>query len=331
MALRQGWFLGPAHDTLALGTIQNTISDISATFRENNWPNPTKDNDLQLSFILYRQFQAFKNADPKEKQQKAIPTYGIAKIAKQKMAELQYAISQLTILAFFFAMHLCEYVKVQQHKKQRTEILCLQNLWFFKNGRLVDHNDRSLKYANCINITFEMQKKDKKNNTTTQMASGDVTLCPVWAATAIVRRIWSCPGAKDNTPISTSWRNDRIDHITSKQITNALQDAILAIGEDSLHIAANKIGTHSIRLGTAMATFLGGCPVFLIMMIGCWSSNAFLRYIRKHNMRNSTTMSPKKCSTTCFTGTSLSTPPQQFLTSIPGNATIPTMPRHKST
>jgi hypothetical protein len=46
MALRQGRFLGPAHDTLAVGTIQNTISDICATFRENGRPNPTKDDDL---------------------------------------------------------------------------------------------------------------------------------------------------------------------------------------------------------------------------------------------------------------------------------------------
>ncbi len=30
-----------------------------------------------------------------------------------------------------------------------------------------------------------------------------------------------------------------------------------------------------------MAMFLGGCPVFLIMMIGRWSSDAFLWYIRK--------------------------------------------------
>ena len=30
-----------------------------------------------------------------------------------------------------------------------------------------------------------------------------------------------------------------------------------------------------------MTMLLGGCPVFLIMMIGRWSSNAFLRYICK--------------------------------------------------
>ncbi len=74
---------------------------------------------------------------------------------------------------------------------------------------------------------------------------------------------------------------DSIDHITSEQISNALKDAVSAIGEDSLHIAATDIGTHSIRSGAAMAMFLGKCPVFLIMMIGRWSSDAFLRYIRK--------------------------------------------------
>ncbi len=66
MALRDGRFSSAAHDTLALGTIQKTISDISAAFRETVQPNPTKDNDLQLSIILQCQFQAYKNADPKE-------------------------------------------------------------------------------------------------------------------------------------------------------------------------------------------------------------------------------------------------------------------------
>jgi hypothetical protein len=184
-------------------------------------------------------------------------------------------------LPFIFAMHSCKYVKVQQQEKQQTKILRLQNLWFFKNGRLANLNDPSLKFANCINITFELQKKDKKNNAVTHMSSGDITLCPVRAAAAIALRIRSYPGANDNTPISAIWQYDRIKHITSRQIKNALWDAILAIGEDTLHIAANKIGTHSICSGAAMAMFLGGCPRFLIMMIGRWSSDAFLRYIRK--------------------------------------------------
>jgi hypothetical protein len=74
---------------------------------------------------------------------------------------------------------------------------------------------------------------------------------------------------------------NRIEHITSTQIRNALRDAVKAIREDTLHILVDEIRTYSIHSGAAMAMFLGGCPVFLIMMIGCWSNDAFLRYIRK--------------------------------------------------
>ena len=48
-----------------------------------------------------------------------------------------------------------------------------------------------------------------------------------------------------------------------------------------VHIKKEGIGTHLIRLGAAMAMFLGNCLVCLIMMIGCWSSDAFLWYIIK--------------------------------------------------
>ena len=113
------------------------------------------------------------------------------------------------------------------------------------------------------------------------MSSNNVTLCPVRAAAAIVCQIKSYPGANHNTPISAIWRYNRIKHITSIQIRNALRDAVKAIGEGILHILVDEIGTHSIHSGAAIVMFLSGCPVFLIMMIGCWSSNTFLRYICK--------------------------------------------------
>jgi hypothetical protein len=104
---------------------------------------------------------------------------------------MQQAIGQLTIVAIFFAMQSCEYLKVTQAKKQQTDILHLCNLQFFKDGKLIEHNDPHLKFSDCISITFKMQKKDKKNDTITQMASGDVNMCPVRMGAAIVRRIRS--------------------------------------------------------------------------------------------------------------------------------------------
>ena len=61
----------------------------------------------------------------------------------------------------------------------------------------------------------------------------------------------------------------------------APRDAIRAITEDKLGFKTEQEGTHSQRPVAAMAMYLGECPVYTIMMIGQWSSDAFLRYIRK--------------------------------------------------
>jgi hypothetical protein len=57
--------------------------------------------------------------------------------------------------------------------------------------------------------------------------------------------------------------------------------AASSIGSSSLGFSADQIGLHLTRSGAAMAMHLLGVPVFTIMLLGRWSSDAFLRYIRK--------------------------------------------------
>jgi hypothetical protein len=125
------------------------------------------------------------------------------------------------------------------------------------------------------------------------MASGDGTLCPVRAAAAIVKRIKNYPGSSQHSPISTVNNHGIIEHVTSNHVINALQDAVGAIGEARLGFKKEAVGTHSIRSGAAMAMYLGKCPVFMIMLIGRWSSDAFLHYIRKQVMEFSQNVAKK--------------------------------------
>ena len=67
----------------------------------------------------------------------------------------------------------------------------------------------------------------------------------------------------------------------SKMMVDSLRKVVTAIREEKLGFKAGEIGTHSTRSRAAMAMYLGKCPVYTIMMIGRWSSDAFLRYIRK--------------------------------------------------
>ena len=281
LALREGRFSRQNFSSLAEGTIRNSISFLAQTFRENDRPNPTKDEDGELGRFLSRLFRSFRNNDPNPVQQKAIPAILLREIAKLQITESQRAISQLVIGAFFFAMRSCEYLKVPQSEKRQTDILRLRNIRFILDGSILPHNSELIEFADSVSITFEFQKKDERNDTVNQIFSEDPLLCPVRSWAAVVRRIWSYPGASWETPVSAVWRNDRIEHITSGEVVNSIRAAVKAYGESKLGFKAEEVGTHSIRSGAAMSMYLGEAPVFTIMMIGRWSSDAFLRYIRK--------------------------------------------------
>ena len=78
----------------------------------------------------------------------------------------------------------------------------------------------------------------------------------------------------------TVGKTKRATLITSKQVLRHLRAAEVQYGEDRLGFAASRLGTHSLRVGAAMAMFLAGVPAETIQLIGRWRSQTFLRYIR---------------------------------------------------
>ena len=162
MAMRERRFSRKSHGPLAEGTVRGTISFVSPSFRDNGKTNPTKDEDGDLTRVLSRLYRAFRNKDPNPKQQKALPAQVLAVMYKNKQTETQRAIGQLGIGAFFWAMRSCEYLKVPQAEKRRTDILRLRNVRFFLKGVLLGHDDPQCEFATSVAIIFEFQKKDEK-------------------------------------------------------------------------------------------------------------------------------------------------------------------------
>ena len=198
-----------------------------------------------------------------------------------RVSETQRATGQLAVGDFFFACRSCNHLKVSQVEKRRTDVLSLGCIRFFKDGRKLHHNDPYLEYADCVSITFEWQRKDKRNDTITQLASEHISLYPQRQWEALAKRIRSYPEAIDDTPVSAVWRNNRMEHITSVKMTAALRDATIAIGGEMLGFKSVQVGCHFIRSGSTMAIYLGEYPVYTPMMIRRWSSDAFLRHTRK--------------------------------------------------
>jgi hypothetical protein len=166
IAVREGQFSGDHHKVLVEGTVRGAISHVVQTFRAAGRQNPTKDGDRELSILLSRQYQMYKNKDPQQKQQKALTFIVLNELAKHQVTELDIALGQVTIKTAFFACHSCEYLNVVPKREERcTKLLCLQNIRFFKDGHLIPAPSANLESADSVAITFKMQKNDSKFDT----------------------------------------------------------------------------------------------------------------------------------------------------------------------
>jgi hypothetical protein len=164
---------------------------------------------------------------------------------------------------------------------KRTKLLCLQNIRFFTDRQLLLAPLDNLEFADSVAMTFEMQRNDQKHDTVIHSRTDDPILRPVLQWAHLVNRIWTYPGTTEDTSVCTVWRHDRRNQITLCQIILALWAACAAIGSACLGFEPSKIGTHSLRSGAVMEMYLAGVPVYTIMLIGRWLSDAFLRYIQK--------------------------------------------------
>jgi hypothetical protein len=130
-----------------------------------------------------------------------------------------------------------------------------------------------------------------------------------------------------------------MEHITSRTILQHLRATCATIRSACLGFEPHEIGTHSLGSGAAMQMYLGEIPVYTIMLIGRWSSEAFLRYIRKQvelflqnvakrmlnfcSFRHIPDIHPRRISIDDPPGIH----PQRILTDDPRQPTIAIMPR----
>lgn len=267
---------------MASSTCNAAIRDVAQAFQAHGLPDPRLDADgKKTAFLLLRQFRGYTNRDPGTKHQKALSIdlirAMVSRPTENKPAQL--AFQQLYLLGFFFAMRSCENFRVKGER--RTHPIRLRNLVFRKNHKIVPHDSPDLALADTISITFEYQKKDERNDTVTQATTGDPLLCPVRAAAAIVQRQKSFGSTPDNFIYRF-----RSNATTTLDLTGAaalIQLRAFVKTQDcaGLGITPDEIGLHSARASAAMAMHLNHIPVYTIMLLGRWSSDAFLRYIRK--------------------------------------------------
>jgi hypothetical protein len=83
MAIREGRFSKDRTELLVEGTVRGAISHVVQAFWESGQQNPTKDTNKMLSILLSKQLRVYRNDDPKQVQQKAIPFVVLDELAKK--------------------------------------------------------------------------------------------------------------------------------------------------------------------------------------------------------------------------------------------------------
>jgi hypothetical protein len=105
-------------------------------------------------------------------------------------------------------------------------------------------------------------------------------MCPVRAWVRIIQRIRH---RKHDTTTSVNTFYEK----SKKCYYKISQADTIKILRDSVNrephrypYRAERIGSHSIRSGAAMALYMADCPAHMIMILGRWCSDAFLLYLR---------------------------------------------------
>ena len=189
-------------------------------------------------------------------------------------------IGELTTGALFFGMRSCEYLNIEGERK--TKLLRIKNPRFYKQRKEINkiQHATELFRATAINITFESQKNDQKDESVT-MHTNNRGLCPVTAWATITNRIIQSPGASVHSPVNMMLIKEQITSVHSKDVLRHIRATVDVIGRDVLGFGPEECGVHSIRSSFAMYLYTQFVRTDKIMLQGRWRSDAFLIYIRR--------------------------------------------------
>jgi len=177
-------------------------------------------------------------------------------------------------------MQSCEYTYVGKGVR-KTRAIRAYDVVFRHGARVIDHDSPYLHLSHAVSINFGDQKSEIKDETVSQDNNWKHELNPVYHYANTIRRLRSYPGYSDTWELYTFFDGINFSKIQPSEILIDLRSSVDAIGVDILGFTSANIGTHSIRASLAMMIYLAKEPIYTIMLVGRWSSDAFLAYIEK--------------------------------------------------
>ena len=275
------------------GSVSSAITAVGQAIALATNTNPTKivGSDKLLP-RLQQMLDGFRKADPPTTKQLPVeadvPEY-LVKLGRDPEArELDRAIGDLTMIAFYYLLRIGEYTtKGIRNNSKQTEEFKLGDIMFFRNdaqGNLRclprDAHADLIASADGATMKLDNQKNGWKGVCVYQQANGDPIDCPVRALGRRYLHLRS-HGATDCTILSAYYNGGKRFDVTAEHISTALKMAARALEYPILKgIPIDRINTHSLRSGGANALALSGYSDTQIQKMGRWCGATFKEYVR---------------------------------------------------
>ncbi len=253
------------------GSVSSAITSVGQTIALATNSNPTKIvGSEKLLPHLQQMIDGFRKADPPTVKQLPVEVDVPELLVKHGLApnasELDHAIGDLTMIAFYYLLRIGEYTtKGVRNNSKQTEEFKLVNITFFSKdarGQLRclprDAPMDLILAAEGATMMLDNQKNGWKGVCVYQECNGDPIHCPV---RALGRRYvhLRIHGATDRTIISAYYHAGKRFDVTSDHISTALKQAATALEYPLVKgIPIERINTHSLRSGGANALALSG-------------------------------------------------------------------------
>jgi hypothetical protein len=182
------------------------------------------------------------------------------------------------VVAFFYLLRVDEYTAPQKSRPKRTIPLQKCNVRLWRKSPLLDQESGlpNLLLADSARISIANTKIGTKGAFVHHDAFGG-DICPV----AALVRIANLRGMRASTPLSTVCHQPtRITRISNRDVTIAVRwgatyDCLMAKG-----YMVDRVSSHSLYAGGAMAMKQSGATDSTIMRVGRWTSLTYLTYIQ---------------------------------------------------
>ena len=246
--------------------------------------NPLHDANGKLILPLRYLLDAYKQKDPPVLPQLAVPLELIIK--SQQMLPprgKQYERAALLIgIAYFYLLRVGEYTKPR--KQTRTVQFRLKDIMFWKNNTALNPGTtprQILATADAATLRIENQKNGIKNQTIHHEVNDRKDgVCPVALLLKLTLALLD-DSATDDTLICSYKLGSEWFHIEDKHITELIKWIAKNTGLHNKGFPINRVGSHSLRAGGAMALKLNGIDDVLIKKYGRWTSDTFITYIHE--------------------------------------------------